>query len=241
MMVLFIFLLSFLINLGAIAAHYIPIRYIGLGLMVIEPIFYFFFTYIILWKKKLAERQSCIILLSILLGRIILEFPMRIIDSEYIYRLVNNNIYITETLACIMLILTAYFLYSRKLFFSLLMVSILLMITLSPLRAIPSTFINFSLLIEPVAYFLFTYIILIKKKLTGNMAYIGTAAILLGSIILYILTGIQAIGYISKGVLMTSACNILFILAAYLLYKYKVKAITAIVIAVIVWLYFLYF
>lgn len=232
---LVILILSALINFSAIAVHFIDMNYIGLTLMIIEPVIYFLFTYFILWKKKMTDSQTLSTVVAILLGRLVLELPMRIIDSEYAQYLVRSNPYFVETWACVLLIFTAYFFYSKNFLFSILVISILLMIMLSPLRAIPIHCINLSLLVEPLVYFFFTYLVLSKKKLTGNTMHRTTLVILLGSIGLYVIASIQDL-LLSR--MLIPLCNILLIITAYTYYIYKKKAIPIVIITSTVWLYF---
>ena len=222
-MIFFVFILSVLINWVAIAAHLIPLRYISLGVMVMEPILYLFFAFFAFSyckKNKKTKNQAFIVLVTILFGRVLSGLIIYISNIEYIYQSINNPLYMTETIACISLTFMVYLVYSERFLLSIFMISILMMVVLSPLRAISISNINFSLLIEPICYFLFTYIVLLKKKLKENRALISALIILLGSVTLYIIMDV-CVGNISRASIATAICNILFVISAYIFYIYK--------------------
>lgn len=221
-MIFFVFILSVLINWVAIAAHLIPLQYISIGVMVVEPVLYLFFalfSFSYCKKNKKTKNETFIVLVTILLGRVLSGLIMCIADID-IYQSINGSLYMIETIACISLSLMVYFIYSGRFILSIFMVSVLLMVILSPLRAISISNINFSLLIEPICYFLFTYIVFLKKKLKGNSAFITALTILLGSVALYVIMDVCA-GTISHNSMLTAVCNVMAVVFAYIFYIYK--------------------
>lgn len=217
-MIFFVFILSVLINWVAIAAHLIPLQYISIGVMVVEPVLYLFFalfSFSYCKKNKKTKNETFIVLVTILLGRVLSGLIMCIADIEYIYQSINGSLYMIETIACISLSLMVYFIYSGRFILSIFMVSALLMVVLSPLRTISISNINFSLLIEPICYFLFTYIVLLKKKLKENSAFVTALTILLGSVALYVIMDV-CVGTISHSSMLTAVCNVMAVVSAYI-------------------------
>lgn len=116
-------------------------------------------------------------------------------------------------------------------------IAALLLIILSPLRAVD---IRLSIAIQPIVYFLFTYIVLCKRNKINCRAFISVIAIYLG--ICSIEFPIRIISWErTLGTIFPLVCTCISIFTAYLYHRYRHKSVSMIFTACLIWLYCIFY
>lgn len=117
--------------------------------------------------------------------------------------------------------------------FLILIFSILLMIILSPLNAAN---ILLTIAVEPIVYFIFTFLILLWGEKKGYNTFACVVAVFLGRIAIELPIRIRHFED-TLFTILPVVCCIISIFVSYLYYRFKYKAIFATVIGVAIWLY----
>lgn len=117
------------------------------------------------------------------------------------------------------------------------LIAALLLIILSPLRAVD---IRLSIAIQPIVYSLFTYIVLCKKDKMNCGAFVLVVAVYLG--VCSIELPVHIINWEGTlGTVLPLACTCIGIFITYLYHRYRLKSVSMIFAACLVWLYCIFY
>lgn len=118
-----------------------------------------------------------------------------------------------------------------------LFISMLLMIVQSSMNAIN---ILLTLTIEPIVYFIFTYMVLQRGEKKGYNTFLCTIAVFLGRIAIELPIRIKDFEPTMQSIL-PPICCIISIFVAYLYYRYKHKAIPIVILGSLIWIYCIFY
>lgn len=116
-------------------------------------------------------------------------------------------------------------------------IAALLLILLSPLRTVD---VRLSIAIQPIVYFLFTYIVLCKKEKINCRAFVSVVAIYLG--VCSVELPIRIINWErTLGTIFPLACTCIGIFTAYLYHRYRRRSVSIIFTTCLIWLYCIFY
>lgn len=116
-------------------------------------------------------------------------------------------------------------------------ISALLMVVLCPLNAVN---LYLTLIIQPIVYFIFTYLVLHKAEKKGYSLLGCAGSVLLGRIAMELPIRIMDFEQTFSTILPPICCMI-SILVAYIYYRYKCKAILFVILGILIWLYCIFY